>query len=339
MKKQTLLITGASGEIGHGLINEYAKRGAFIVAADLKDPDESLLPSIDYFKKGDVSDPEALKVLFRKFDFDVVFHLASMLSTSGERDPVKSHHVNTDGAIYALKYAEEHSRAQEKRVKFIFPSSIAVYGMPDLPTKAKAGKVNEDQFLTPGTSYGCNKIYIELLGNYFSKYFQKYPKYGTAGYLDFRVIRFPGIISADTIPSGGTSDFGPEMLHAAAQGKPYECFVRADTQIPFMVMPDAIDALTKLTNAPRAKLSRHVYNVNSFSVTAAEIAEIAKKAFPGFKISYKPDQKRQSIVDSWPTDIDDSAARKDWGFAPVFDKKDSFEKYLLPTITRRYKQK
>jgi nucleoside-diphosphate-sugar epimerase len=331
---KTILVTGACGEIGHGLIGKLHTNKAFVVATDIREPDEVLSQKVGKFYKGDISKKSTLEHIFENHDFDAVYHLASMLSTSGERDPVRAHHINTDGAIYALKFAERQARRKKRRIKFLFPSSIAVYGLPNLVEKGKEEKVSEDRYLTPTTSYGCNKIYIELLGNYYSKYFEKYSE--GSGYLDFRSVRFPGIISADTIPSGGTSDFGPEMLHAAARGEPYECFVREDSKIPFMVMPDAIEALLQLNKVGRKRLSRFVYNVGSFSISAGEIYKIAKTKYPKFKITYKPHTKRQAIVDSWPLDVDDSTAKRDWGWRPKFNKRDSFEKYLLPAIERRY---
>jgi len=154
--------------------------------------------------------------------------------------------------------------------------------------------------------------------------------------IDFRCIRFPGLISAATLPSGGTSDYAPEMIHAAAQGKPYNCFVRPDTRIPFMAMPDGVEALLKLAASPADRLSRRVYNVGAFNPSAAEIRELVVNAFPGAAITFVPDLKRQGIVDSWPSDVDDGAARKDWGFAPRYDLKRAFSEYLLPTIRARY---
>jgi nucleoside-diphosphate-sugar epimerase len=144
------------------------------------------------------------------------------------------------------------------------------------------------------------------------------------------------LISAVTVPSGGTSDYAPEMIHAAARGEPYACFVRPDTTIPFMAMPDAVDALLTLASAPRERLTRTEYNVRAFNPSAAAIGEIVTNAFPGASISYTVDEKRQRIVDSWPSDVDDSAARSDWGFAPAYDFARAFSEYLIPTIRERY---
>jgi nucleoside-diphosphate-sugar epimerase len=156
-------------------------------------------------------------------------------------------------------------------------------------------------------------------------------------HVDFRAVRFPGLISATTTPAGGTSDYAPEMIHAAAKGEPYACFVRPDTTIPFMAMPDACEALRTLAAAPRARLSRIAYNVGAFSRSAAEIREMVLAAFPRAEITYKIDQKRQGIVDSWPADVDDSAARADWAFCPAYDFERAFREYLIPAIGHKYR--
>jgi nucleoside-diphosphate-sugar epimerase len=224
-------------------------------------------------------------------------------------------------------------------VKFLFPSSIAVYGLPSVAAKKSAGKVAEKDWTMPITMYGCNKLYCEHLGRYYAHHYRQLAADSDQrGGVDFRCIRFPGLISAVTVPSGGTSDYAPEMLHAAAQKKQYECFVREDVRIPFMAMPDAIDALLRLEAAPSSGLSQSVYNITSFSPSASEIRAIALRAFEGADITFRPDDKRQAIVDSWPEDVDDSAARKDWGFAPSFDQQRAFDEYLIPGIRQRYAQ-
>ena len=154
--------------------------------------------------------------------------------------------------------------------------------------------------------------------------------------VDFRCLRFPGLISSITVPTGGTSDYGPEMLHAAAQGKPYRCFVRPDTRLPFMVMPDAIKSLLQLAEAPREGLKQLVYNVTSFSPTAEDFYHHVKQAFPEAVVTFEPHAARQKIVDSWPADVDDSAAARDWGWKPDFDENRAFEEYLIPSIKTRH---
>jgi nucleoside-diphosphate-sugar epimerase len=153
--------------------------------------------------------------------------------------------------------------------------------------------------------------------------------------VDFRCIRFPGLISAQTTPTGGTSDFAPEMIHAAACRKPYACFVRADTRIPFMAMPDGVAALLQLAAADNKRLTQRVYNISAFNPSADEFRARVVKALPEAQITYQPDLRRQSIVDSWPADTDDSAARRDWGFAPKYDFERAFSEYLLPNIVKK----
>jgi nucleoside-diphosphate-sugar epimerase len=211
--------------------------------------------------------------------------------------------------------------------------------MPDPETKKSAGRVKEVDWDIPHTMYGCNKLYCEKLGIYYSRFYgQRHLDDNPPVMLDFRAIRFPGLISAFTLPSGGTSDYGPEMLHHAAQGQPYACFVREDTKISFMAMPDAIKSLMVLTDAPREKLNHQVYNIAAFALTAGEFHDRAVKAFPGAKITFEPNPRRQGIVDSWPEDIDDSLARAEWGWKPDYDVDKFFDEYFLPEIRKRYKK-
>jgi nucleoside-diphosphate-sugar epimerase len=219
----------------------------------------------------------------------------------------------------------------------MFPSSIAVYGLPSLEEKRRAGKVREKDWCYPTTMYGVNKLYCEHLGRYYMKHYRQLASDTTmSGGVDFRSIRFPGLISAVTVPSGGTSDYAPEMLHAAAQGKAYSCFVREDVRIPFMAMPDAITALLKLHDAPKEHLSTCVYNIGSFSPSARQIFNIVKREFPKAEITFSPDDKRQAIVDTWPEDVDDTAARCDWHWTPEYDEARAFSEYLIPGIRKRY---
>ena len=239
------------------------------------------------------------------------------------------------GTLNLLRLAIDEARSLGRPVKFLFPSSIAVYGLPDLDTKRAAGKIIEAAWLQPITMYGCNKLYCEHLGRYFARHYRQLAAGGPSG-VDFRSIRFPGLISAFTVPSGGSSDYAPEMIHAAAQGRPYACFVREDTRIPFMAMPDAVGALMALLEAPANALTTSVYNVAAFNPSAGELAGLVRRAFPGERITFAPDPRRQAIVDSWPEDIDDARARRDWGFRPTHDLRRTFEDYLAPNIARRY---
>lgn len=335
MRKKVTLITGAAGEIGQALIRQLAEQGnRVLLTMDLYPLPDELSRYVTHFQ-GDILDQALLSRLVSEYEFDAIFHLAALLSTRAEFSPDMAHRVNVEGTLRLIHLAVEQSEWAGQGVRFIFPSSIATYGMPDLETKAKVGKVKEWEWNYPTTMYGCNKLYCELLGVYFSRHYHqlaaKRPEL-----IDFRSIRFPGLISAFTVPSGGTSDYAPEMLHAAAQGKPYRCFVRPDTRIPFMAMPDAVKGLLTLEGAPEESLSRRVYNINSFCLSAEEVRELVLKAFPKADIQYAPDLQRQGIVDSWPAFLDDSAARKDWGWSPDYDIERAFSDYLIPNIRQRY---
>ncbi len=337
MRKEVVLITGANGEIGHGLIKYLGQLGNVdIVALDVRPLDEGLLPYCRRAIEGDILDTMLLDRLVSEFEIRTIYHLASILSTRAEFNPEAAHKVNVEGTLNLLRLAVEQAEWQGRPLKFIYPSSIAAYGFPDLQTKARAGKVQEDQWLKPTTMYGCNKLYCEHLGRYYAHHYRQLSKEGASERVDFRSLRFPGLISAVTVPTGGTSDYGPEMLHHAAQGLPYDCFVRPDTTLPFMAMPDAVKALVELWGAPKERLSRAVYNVTSFSLTADQIRQIVQRAFPQAEITFKPDESRQRIVDSWPADLDDGAARRDWGWTPDYDLQRAFEEYLIPNISRRY---
>jgi threonine 3-dehydrogenase len=335
MTEKLVLVTGACGEIGQALVQGLAKQGGYrIVTADLAPlPDAIQAISVEH-AQGDL----VYKIkTFYDYDFDIIFHLAASLSSKAEVSSEDAHRINVEATMQLLMLAAYRSEKYQKSIKFLFPSSIATYGMEDLATKKSVGCVTEDEYNMPHTMYGCNKLYCEKLGIYYSKYYgQKHLDEHPPHMLDFRAIRFPGLISAFTLPSGGTSDYGPEMLHAAAQGKPYSCFVREDTKIPFMAMPDAIKSLLKLVDVPRQNLHHQVYNIAAFSLTAGEFRDRAVKAFPGAQIIFAPNPRRQGIVDSWPEDVNDSLARTEWGWKPDYDANAFFDDYFLPEIRKRY---
>ncbi|MBK6648213.1 MAG: NAD-dependent epimerase/dehydratase family protein [Anaerolineales bacterium] len=335
MTDKQVLITGACGEIGQALVQELAKKGGYrVVTSDIAPLPESIKNLVAEHVQGDL----VYKVkVFYDYDFDVIFHLAASLSSKAEIATEEAHRINVEGTMQLLMLAAYRSEKYKKAVKFLFPSSIAAYGMPNLDAKNGAGAVKEEDWDVPHTMYGCNKLYCEKLGVYYGKYFgQKHLDEAPPVMLDFRAIRFPGLISAFTLPSGGTSDYGPEMLHAAAQGKPYACFVRPDTKISFMAMPDAIKSLLVLMDAPRESLTTNVYNVAAFAITAEEFRQRAVKAFPNADVTFEPNPRRQGIVDSWPEDVDDSRARADWNWKPDYDVDRFFEEYFLPEIRKRY---
>jgi nucleoside-diphosphate-sugar epimerase len=336
MRTPVTLVTGAGGEIGHGLIGRLAAAGRSIVTIDIAPLDSSLRPLVTREFTGSITDSALLERVLSQFEIDLVFHLAALLSTRAEFTPATAHQVNVDGTLCLLEFAQHEGESHGRPVTFIYPSSIAVYGLPDRDAKACAGRVREDDFNAPQTMYGCNKLYCEHLGRYYARHYKQLAA-DTVPRVDFRALRFPGLISAVTMPSGGTSDYAPEMIHAAARGEAYSCFVRPDTRIPFMAMPDAIDALMASDTAPREALTRTAYNLSAFNPTAQEIHDVVVAAFPQASIGWAVDRKRQGIVDSWPADVDDSAARRDWGFAPQYDFRRAFQDYLIPTIRERYR--
>ncbi len=336
MRATSVLVTGASGEIGHGLLTRLAADGSSIVTLDIQPLEPALARLVRREFTGSVTDRALLERILAEFEIDLVFHLAALLSTRAEFTPVTAHQVNVDGTLNLLEFAHHEGASHGRPVVFLYPSSIATYGLPDLETKMRARRVREDEWNTPTTMYGCNKLYCEQLGRYYAWHYKQLAAEAPSGRVDFRCVRFPGLISAVTQPSGGTSDYAPEMIHAAAKGEPYACFVRPDTRIPFMVMPDAIDALLQLASVSRARLTRTAYNLTAFSPTAEEICRVVSRAFPRASVTWQVDEKRQRIVDSWPADVDDSAARRDWGVAPRHDFARAFDEYLIPTIRERY---
>lgn len=337
MRKPVVLITGAGGEIGHGLIATITEMGRqSVVTLDVNPLEPALARMVQREFTGSILDSPLLERILSEFEVDTVYHLAALLSTRSEFTPTTAHQVNVEGTLRLLEFAQHEAESHGRPVVFVYPSSIAAYGLPDLATKTRAGRVAEDAFNTPTTMYGCNKLYCEQIGRYYARHYKQLSAEPQAGRVDFRCVRFPGLISAMTVPSGGTSDYAPEMIHAAAKGEPYACFVRPDSRIPFMAMPDGVTALLALAAAPKAALTRTAYNLGAFNPSAQDIFEVVHAAFPAAQISWKTDEKRQGIVDSWPADVDDSAARRDWGFAPAYDFGRAFHDYLIPTIRARY---
>ncbi|MCC7033121.1 MAG: NAD-dependent epimerase/dehydratase family protein [Acidobacteria bacterium] len=337
IRKPVVLITGAGGEIGHGLIARLSEGGErAVITLDVNPLEPALARLVQREFVGSILDHALLERIMSEYEIDAVYHLAALLSTRSEFTPLTAHQVNVEGTLGLLEFAQREAESHGRPVVFLYPSSIAAYGLPSLDAKRRAGRVAEDAHNTPTTMYGCNKLYCEQLGRYYARFYKQLSATPQAGRVDFRCVRFPGLISAVTVPSGGTSDYAPEMIHAAAKGEPYACFVRPDTRIPFMAMPDGVEALLRLAAAPRERLTRTAYNVAAFSPSAAEIQAEVLRAFPEAAISWKTDEKRQGIVDSWPEDVDDGAARRDWGFAPAYDFARAFHEYLIPTIRERY---
>ena len=337
IRKPVVLITGAGGEIGHGLITRLAEEGTYsILALDIRTLPAELEEKCTETIVGNILDANLLERIASEYEVSGIFHLAAMLSTRGEFTPETAHDINVQGTLNLLKLAVSEARNAGTNVRFIFPSSIAVYGLPSVAVKKEAGSLAEEMYLEPTTMYGVNKLACEHLGRYYAHHYRQLAVDRDQFHVDFRSIRFPGRISADTIPSAGTSDYVPEMLHAAAEGKPYACFARPDTRIPFMAMPDAVASLLALFNAPEENLSSTVYNVTSFSPSAEEVQAIVLNAFPKAEIGYEIDEKRQGILDTWPEEISDERARNDWGWMPEYDLERAFQEYLIPKLVNHY---
>jgi len=311
--------------MGHLLIPTLRAQGIDVIALDLVKLPESIREQCVETTEASILDGDVLDDLFRRHAPAYVFHLAAVLSRKAEIDPDLAHRVNVNGTYNLFKLCRQP--LAETPVRFLFPSSIAVYGLPNATVKKEAGAVRESEWTVPSGVYGCNKLYCELLGAHFQR---------SKGMPDFRSIRFPGLISADTLPTGGTTDYAPEMIHAAAQDRAYECFVVRDARLPFMTMPDAVDALIRLALAEPERLSARAYNVRGFSSKASEIRSEVLKHYPDAQIGFEPDPVRQALVDSWPQDVDDSLAQKDWGFSPKHGLSQALSDYLIPAMKKRY---
>jgi nucleoside-diphosphate-sugar epimerase len=294
-----ILVTGATGQIGSELIPELRKkygRERIVAAGHAKTPNEELL--LGPFEVLDVTDKDAIERIVRKYGIDTVYHLAGILSASGERNPALAWRVNMNGLHNVL----EISKAQDID-RIFWPSSIAVFG-----SGAPRRKTPQETSLVPRTIYGVTKVAGELLCNYY------FTRYG----LDVRSIRYPGIISSETPPGGGTTDYAVEIFYEAVKEKKYTCFVRKDTILPMLYMPDCIKGTLDLMDAPPDQIKiRTSYNMGGLDFTAEELADEIAKRVPDLAVDYKPDF-RQQIADSWPISVDDGDARRDWGWKPKF---------------------
>jgi nucleoside-diphosphate-sugar epimerase len=316
--------------MGHALLPPLAESGLEVVGLDVRALPETAAARCAECVVGSVLEPGLLHDLVRRHSPEIVYHLAAVLSSKAEKDPELAHRVNVDGTSALMQLCAGEAASAGRPVRFLFPSSIAVYGLPDRRAKDAAGAVREEDWNVPSGMYGCNKLYGEIVGAYWTRRAAREASPG----LDFRSIRFPGLISADTLPSGGTTDYAPEMIHAAARGEPYACFVRPDTRLPFMTMPDAVQALLRLASAPADDLSTRVYNIGAFSPSAEQIRDAVLEHYPGASITFDPEPGRQAIVDSWPEAVDDTRARRDWGHAPVHGLREALADYLIPGLRR-----
>ena len=317
MKK--ILVTGSVGQIGSELTMELRKRygNDNVIACGRKTkPSEKLLNS-GPFEYLDITQKETVEKVVKQYDIDTIYNMAAILSATGEERPLLCWNVNINGMYNILELAKEYNMT-----RVFVPSSIAVFG-PQTPRI----KTPQETILKPKTMYGVTKVAGELLGDYYFKRFD----------LDVRGTRYPGIISSETLPGGGTTDFAVEIFYEAIKNKKYNCFVKADTTLPMMYMPDCIKGTIDLMEANISKLHHHCdFNMTSMSFSAGELATEIKKHIPKFKITYKPDF-RQAIADSWPQSINDSAAREEWGWKPSYDLS-SMTKDMLDKLMKRYEE-
>jgi len=316
-KMKRLIVTGSTGQIGSELTLALRKKygGANVIAAGHQRKPSNALLNSGPFEIVDIGKKENLKEAVEKHDVDTIYHLAAVLSATGEQNPQFAWNLNMGSLYNVLEVARE-----EELVRVFWPSSIAVFG-PSTP------RVNTPQetVLVPTTMYGVTKVAGELLCNYY------FAKFG----VDVRGLRYPGIISSETPPGGGTTDYAVEIFYEATKKKRYTCFVREDTVLPMMYMPDCLKSTIDLMEADPAKVKRHdSYNLAGMSFSAGELAAEIKKHIPEFKCDYKPDF-RQKIADSWPMSIDDSTARRDWGWKPAFDLA-AMTKDMIDKLSKRF---
>jgi threonine 3-dehydrogenase len=310
-----ILLTGAGGQIGHDLIGALLAQGHEVVSTDLAPRPPSHAHAGGQWQRLDVTDARATEELVAQIRPELVFHLAAILSARGEQDPRLAYDVNQTGTWNVLEAARK-----AKVARLVFTSSIAVFGPP--PSGPLPDPTPDDVALHPTTMYGVTKVSGELLCEY---YRQKH-------HVDCRGVRFPGLISA-AMPGGGSSDYALFMYVDGVRKGGYEAFARADTRIPLMYMPDAVRALLEIAMVDRERLSRAIYNIAAFSPRADEIAASVQRMLPGAKFTFRPDPVRQGILDSWPKSLDDSAARRDWGWRHRYDL-DAMTDDLVPRVRR-----
>ncbi|KAB7728670.1 NAD-dependent epimerase/dehydratase family protein [Rudanella paleaurantiibacter] len=297
MQRETVLVIGANGQIGTALLPQLqAQFGVgHVVATDLRPPVVESGP----FEVLDATKPDALTDIVRRYRVTQIYHLAAVLSAKGEGDPLWAWNLNMQTLLNVL----EVSRQYQVRKVFV-PSSIAAFG-----EHAPKDETPQSSPLDPATVYGISKVAAENWSLYYHK------RYG----LDVRSLRYPGVISYQSMPGGGTTDYAVSIFHAAVQGLPFECFLAEDTRLPMIYMDDALRATLELMEAPADRISvRTSYNLAGMSFTPAELTAAIQAYFPEFSTVYKPDF-RQAIAESWPRSIDDSVARQDWGWKPAFD--------------------
>jgi len=315
MRKNTILVVGANGQIGTVLTKSLREKfgNDNVIATDIRVQENPEGPT----EILDILDGEKLAAIVKKYKATQIYHLAAILSASGEKNPLRTWNINMNGLFNVLEVAKD-----EAIQKVFFPSSIAVFGKttPKFDTPQHTN-------LDATTIYGISKDAGESWCQYY------FLKYG----VDVRSVRYPGVISYQSLPGGGTTDYAVDIFHKAVQCQNFECFLKGDTMLPMIYMPDAIRATLELMDAPSEKIKvRTSYNLAAMSFTPSQIAAEIQKHFPDFKISYQPDF-RQEIADSWTATIDDSHARKDWGWQEEFDISSMTEDMILQ-LAKKYER-
>ncbi|GLU54191.1 NAD-dependent epimerase/dehydratase family protein [Dyadobacter frigoris] len=312
MKSERILVIGANGQIGSVLV-EYL-RGMYgenqVIASDLKVNSERQ----DYFEVLDATDGKTLDKIVKRHSITQIYHLAAILSAKGEQDPLNTWQINMQTYFNVLEVARENGVK-----KIFYPSSIAVFGAH------VHGSADQFSYLDPSTVYGISKAAGENWSNY---YFNRYG-------MDIRSLRYPGIISYQSMPGGGTTDYAVDIYHKAVKGEHFDCFLEENTTLPMIYMSDAMDATVRLMEAPAEKITvRTGYNLAGMSFSPKEIYDSILKIIPDFEISYKPDY-RQAIAESWPQQIDDSEARTDWGWRPAYSL-DKMTEEMITELRKKY---
>lgn len=320
-----ILITGFNGEIGSQTLLSLSKKETLIIALDINDANTKY-DNIIYIKEN-ILNKNVIESIFNDYNIIEVYHFAALLSQSANNNPALANKVNEEGSKLIIDTAMKHGIRSKSFVKIFFPSSIAVYG----PRKLK--NAQEQDVMQPQTIYGCNKLAIEQFG---TKKYEESIKIGSG--IDFRCLRFPGIISPHTIPSGGTTDFAPQMLHAAYNNERYICKVSSSTTLPFLSIKNAINAILQIMAIQNIESKLRAFNVQEMSLNPKEIIAELQKEFPKFIVDYDIDSKFQSIADTWPENLNCIKAEKKWNFINTNNKNIIFEKYLIPEIKNHYEK-
>ncbi len=293
------LVTGSYGQIGTELVGSLRKKygGKNVIATGRKKPPEILTKDGPYLHL-DILDPNQIHSMLVDNDIDIVIHNASVLSGVGEKNPQLAYRTNVEGGYNILEAARVLKLDQ-----VMIPSSIAAFG-PSTPRE----NTPNDVIMRPTSAYGVTKVFIELWGEYYTKRFG----------VDFRSLRYPGIISSEALPGGGTTDYAVEIFYEALKNKKYTSFLDKGTYLPMMYMPDCIKCTIDLIEADESKLKHRSFNITAMSFAPEEIAAEIKKHIPEFEMSYEPDF-RQAIAETWPASLDDSVATEEWGWKPDYD--------------------